>query len=263
MKKLLFVLMIIAAGGTRSTAQSMLKVGLRDNTTQISVSLDDRHFNKRGTSITVGDLPYGVHYVKIFALEYDQRGRGFEEVIYKGRVKTYNGMITLLTFDPVADQASLQEMEIGAYTATHSSSTNGKFSGDVPSEQAAPVADVNMDNTQNGTNADGSPVASPIGPEKFGTLTDAKLNEIKKKVAAKPTDTQKMTILKDGVKDEKVTTNQVGDMMDWFIFESSKVEFAKLVYASTVDKEYFFDLATKFAYKASQEDLDKFLQGQK
>ena len=52
-------------------------------------------------------------------------------------------------------------------------------------------------------------------------------------------------------------------MMDLFTFEATKVEFAKWAYQITVDTEYFIDLESKFAYKTSQDDLDKFLNQQK
>ncbi len=256
--------MLLAAGFTKSMGQSMLKVSLRDNATQISVSVDDRHFNKRGTSITVGELPYGSHYLKIYAMEYSRRGRGYEEVIYEGRVKTYNGMITLFVFDPATGGNDIQEMEIDAYTANHPIAGKGRFSGSSRNEvNNGNNTNINNNNTavNNTTTEPASPVASPVS-EKFGTFTDSKFNQLKTKAAAKSTDTQKMGVLKDELKNEKVTTNQVADIMDLFIFEASKVEFAKWAYSITVDPEYFSDLESKFAYKASQDDLDKFIKEQ-
>ena len=273
MKKLFVVLLFLASGITKSMGQSMLKVGLRDNTTQISVSVDNRYFNKKGTSITVGELPFGRHSLKIYTLVYDRRGRGHEDVIYEGTVKTYNGMITILVFDPTTEATDLQETEIDVYMASHPASNRGRFSGtsqgDYDSQYSKNGTDNNGMNNSNQNNAtnnnkaieeSSAPVAIPIAAEKLGTLTDTKTEDLKKKVAAKATDTQKMTLLKDELKNEKVTTNQVADIMDWLTFDASKVEFAKWAYSITADKEYFSDLESKFSYKTSQDDLDKFIK---
>jgi hypothetical protein len=262
MNKVFFFLLFLATGVVKANGQSMLKVSLRDNSTQISVSVDDRHFNKRGTSITVGELPYGVHYLKIFAMEYTRRGRGYEEVIYSGRVKTYNGMITLFVFDPETGEPEVKDMDIDAYTANHPMGSKGKFMpGDQQDGGNDTAGNITLNNNDNIAEPT-SPVASPVSSDKFGTLTDAKMAQLKKTSGTKQTDTQKMTMLKDELKKEKLTTNQVSDFMDLFSFESSKVEFAKWAYQLTVDKEYYIDLESKFAYKTSQDDFDKFLKGQ-
>jgi len=266
MKKLIIVLVIVAAGFVKSMGQSMLKVSTKDNTTQISVSVDDRHFNKRGTSITVGDLPYGGHYLKVYSIMNNRWGRGYEEVIYQHRIKTYNGMITLLVFDPETGAHDVQEMAIDSYTATHPVVAKGKFSGSSQYQSDSRYNngwDNNNNNNNNNNMQQGSQAASPAPAEKFGTLNETKFNDLKTKVAAKTTDLQKTGLLKDELKEETVTTNQVGDIMDWFIFESSKVDFAKWAYDKAVDKEYFADLESKFAYKTSQDDLDKFIKSQK
>ena len=69
-----------------------------------------------------------------------------------------------------------------------------------------------------------------------------------------------MNTLKDGLNGEKITTDQVSVMMDWFNFEATKVDFAKWAYPNTVDKENFISLENKFSYKNYQDDLDKFIK---
>ncbi len=252
MKKVSVLVMLFVAVFTRSEGQSMLKVRLKDNTQQITVAVDGRYFNKRGTSITVGDLPYGTHNLKIYAVVYNRRGRGHEELVYNDAVKTYNGMLSTLIFDLATGNRELQETEMGSYVASHSLP--------VP----PPPANTNAeDNTQDNTvyddnNSSSGPVATPVA---MGTLTDEKAQSLKTKVAAKATDTQKMTVLKDELKNEKISTVQVADMMDWFSFEASKLDFAKWAYSITEDKEYYSDLIAKFTYKNYQEDLDKFIKG--
>ena len=271
MKNLSIVIIFLVAGSGTSIGQSMLKVSLRDNTTQISVSVDNRYFNRRGTSVTVGELPYGRHSLKIYSMVHDRRGRGYEEVIYNGMVKTYNGMISLLVFDPVTESTDLQEMEIDAYMANHPASNRGRFSGtsqaDYNAEYSGSRNNGQADNRGQMTettnaNSQDEP-ASPIPADQLGTLTDSKYDDLKKKASEQETDTKKLTVLKDELKNERVNTSQVADMMDWFTFEASKVEFAKWAYSITADKAYYSDLENKFSYKASQDELDKFIREQK
>jgi len=260
MKKVLVVLMFVAAGVTKSAGQSMLKVSLSDNTTQISVAVDERHFAKRGTSITVGDLPYGMHDVKIYAITYTRRGRGYEELIYDTKITTYAGQVSLLVYDPESGKDDVQEMAISDYQASHPA-MRGRFNNN--NQQQGQYNNDANNNQQNNGGYNNGDAASPVPPEKLSTLTDAKTDQLKTTVAAKATDTQKMSALKDGLKDEKITTAQIGTMLDWFVFDASKVEFAKWAYSITVDKEYFSDLENKFSYKTSQDDLDKFIKQQK
>jgi len=69
-----------------------------------------------------------------------------------------------------------------------------------------------------------------------------------------------MKVLKDALANETFVTYQVGNMMDWFSFESSKVDFAEWAYTKTVDKENFTDLENKLTYKNYRDDLDKFIK---
>ena len=99
MKKLLAVLIFIGTGITGAMAQSYIKVNMTDGS-PLNVSVDGRYFNKRGTSVTVGDLPPGKHFLQIYTMRSDRRGRGREDVIYEGKIKTFNGGVTLVSYDP-------------------------------------------------------------------------------------------------------------------------------------------------------------------
>src|ERR1700739_549424 len=92
-------------------SQTMLKVHLSDNS-PITVSVDGRYYNRRGTSITVGDLPPGTHFLRIFALRLDRWGRGHEEAIFQGRVKTHEGMATLFSYDYENDVTNMEERDM-------------------------------------------------------------------------------------------------------------------------------------------------------
>ena len=268
MNKILAIATALTICSLNSIGQSMLRVRLTDNT-PINVSVDNRFFSKRGTAVTVNDLPYGHHKLKIYETRHTRRGREYDDMIFEGTVKTYEGMVTLFVFDPYKRMMDISEQEIAEFRQFHPGH------GDYDRVRARRDEGRNgskFENTDNGrgvvtndvmTDAPGAPVASPITADLLSTVDEVKLNSLKKKTAAKKTDTEKMKELIDGLKNDRVTTTQVGDMMEWLLFESSKLDFVKWAYTITVDKEYYNELGNKFAYKSSQEDLKRFLNPKK
>jgi len=252
MKKLAILLLIVISGFTKSVAQSMLKVSLADRSV-INVSVDGRYFNKSGQSVTVGDLPPGRHRLQIYGISQDRRGRAREEVIYEGKVRTSTGSITIVVYDANTDNIDVQDQDMGNYTIPQQ---NGSVNnGNYPNNNAYNNQDNRYDNNNYNNNG---PAASPAG-----SLTDDKISKLKDAVAAKATDLQKSDALKDALKNETFTTDQVSVMMGWLIFDETKVAFAEWAYSNTVDKNNFYNLENQFSYKNSQDDLDKFLQQHK
>jgi hypothetical protein len=263
MKKIGIIIVAVCSTFTGAFAQSMLKVRLADSS-QFNISVDGRYFNRRGTSITVGDLPPGPHSLRIFALSVDRRGRGHEDVVFDGRVKTHNGMATLFVYDYNSDQVDETEQDMNNFPAPPPHSNGQRFRDQyVDDGDNNGAGGYNNNSSNNNYNNNGNGGQPPAAPVATGTLTQAKMDDLKAQVAAKETDVTKTALLKDALKDEKITTSQVSDIMDWFLFESSKVDFAKWAYPITVDHDNYASLENKFQYKASQDDLDGFIKGQK
>lgn len=258
--KSLSICLLCAVASLPVDAQSMLKVRLSDNG-PITVSVDGRYFNKRGTSVTVGDLPYGNHTLKIFGMSRRYyRGRQVLDQLYSGRVRTYQGMITHFNFDPQSGTIHTEDQDIHreeTYRNTERTDTYPDRTTD-RSDYTAPTTPVTTDEEQPRTST--SPAASPVSSEGLSTFTDAKMAKLKSKTNAKNNDTEKMNILKDGLKNERLTTYQVSEIMDWLSFENTKVAFAKWAYDKTSDHEYFSDLTQKLSNKAYQDELMEFLK---
>ena len=245
------------SGLNNSSAQSSIKVLLADGT-PFNVAVDGRYFNKRGTSVTVGDLPPGRHFVQIYSVNRNRRGRGREEVIYEGKVRTTEGMVSILAYDPYSRRTDIQEQDLATYMSAHPQTSpmngyNNSNQGYINNQGL----NSNPNNNQGNTNNQGSYQPAPSAT---GSMSDSKIDQLKTNVAAKNTDTEKEKFLKEQLKDEKLTTSQVGTMMDWFNFESSKVDFAEWAFAITVDKDAFSSLEAKFTYKNYQDELDNFLK---
>ena len=256
--KSLCICLLCAVVSLQLDAQSMLKVRLSDSG-PITVSVDGRYFNKRGTSVTVGDLPYGNHTLKIFGMSRRYyRGRQVLDQLYTGRVRTYQGMITHFEFDPSSGTVRTEDQDIHREESnriTERSDTYRDQTTDRSDNSAAnsPVA------TEEEQPRSSSPAASPVSGG-LGTFTDAKMTKLKSKTNTKNNDTEKMNILKDGLKNERLTTYQVSEIMDWLAFENTKVAFAKWAYDKTSDNEYFSDLTQKLSNKSYQDELMEFIK---
>ncbi len=259
MKNCSLILLLFIAVNTGAIAQTMLKVHLADNS-QINVSVDGRYFNKKGTSVTVGDLPPGRHKLDIYTVVQTRYGRGREEMVFSGKVFTHDGNITIFSYDTYNREKNVEEQDINSYTQ------NNPPPPLPPAHTRRPLHNGNFDNNPpqvNNNNRDLDNDNKYIPSQHSNaqaTLTDVKIDQLKTRVMDKKTDTDRMNLMKDGLGSEKMTSDQVGSMMDWFNFEDSKVQFAKWAYPNVVDKENFAALESKISYQNYLDDLDKFIK---
>ncbi|GAA4470527.1 hypothetical protein GCM10023093_31960 [Nemorincola caseinilytica] len=264
MRQLFILLFLLVTVTTATQAQTLLRVHLADNS-RINISVNGRYFNKRGTTVTVGDLPPGRHYLKIFGVSYDRWGRVYDRLVFQGWVNTKPGMITNFLYDPHnrTMSAMTNPIDDSRGPAYAQNPTNGSYNDGPAYERPTPDADAPVtgsDDTRATPLQPGTPVASPVAS---GTLTEEASDKLKARVDAKTTDTEKLKYIKEALRKETLTTFQVSYMMDWFLFESTKVEFARWAYNITSDKEYYADLAAKFNYSSSKEELQQFLDSRR
>ncbi|MCD6013550.1 MAG: hypothetical protein K0Q79_3412 [Flavipsychrobacter sp.] len=249
MKKLVLLFVCFYLVALKVGAQSMVKVRVADNR-QINVWIDGRYFNKRGTSVTVGDIPQGEHKIKIYSMAGTRRGRPYQEVIYYGKVYTYPEKITLLFYDPYTGEVDTRNEYIDEYRKDYPDMKTGDWRLEAPQSSGQPYND----------ESNNAPSVSPVTSGEPGTLTDGKIDKLKTKADTKKNDTEKMNLLKDALKNETMTTGQVGTLAGWFGFESSKLDFAQWAYTQTVDKELYSDLSAMFTFEQYRQEFEEFLK---
>ncbi len=273
MKKIFCLLIIAFSSIGFSFGQCALKISLADRS-RITVAVDGRYFNKRGESITVGDLPPGRHYVKIFTIAQRRNGEEYQKMIFDGRVRTFNGRKTLFTYDAYSGNTSVADEEIGQPDLNRPVDNNGsydqggntanQYNNNNNNNTATPVPDNNTVAPDN--NVPSGPAASPVTKDEAlngWPVKASTLDKVKKKVAAKNTDTEKLSLTKEQLKKDRFTSAQVCSIMEWFSFESTKLEFAEWAFSHTSDKQNYTNVKEKLTYKSYREDLDKFLSGNK
>lgn len=290
MKQFLLYSIVFTITSAVATAQSALRVTLTDNT-PITVAVDGRYFNTRGQSVTVSDIPWGRHYLKIFVHAQRSNGDGYERTIFEGRVKTYRGHITLFSYDPYSGQtvSSNEDMRNGSNNLNNGN-TNQSYNhnnlnnydqrdNNVPplpyDQQRQPdVVNANTNNTvipdtlvpinelPDGTPL-ASPVASPVTNTDKATTKGTAYNKTKAKVKALVTDTEKIDAAKEGLKKVALTSAQVATALDWFNFESTRLDFAKWAHAKTTDPQNFNKVVDKLTIKSNKKELQDFIKGYK
>jgi hypothetical protein len=271
MKKIITLIMAVVAISGQVVAQSVLRVRLADNS-RFNVSVNGRYFNTKGTSVTVGDLPAGNHYVKIYKVSFDRWGRAFDRTIFQGTVRTRNGMVSQMVYDPYSRRMGVnlipENNGINRPQDTYNDPNRAQYNDvqepdriankerqAVSNEPLPPVAEAD-----NNEIAKGRPAASPM-PE--GSMTDSDMEALKAKIAAQKTDTEKLKLLKSELRKETIITLQLSEMLDWMLFESTRVELAKWAYHITEDKDFFGDIFSKFSYQSSKDELKMLMDNRK
>jgi len=248
--RLLFIcvfFLLLSAEGV--IAQSQLRVSLSDRS-RITVAVDGRYFNRRGTAITVGDLPPGRHSLKIYSAQYDRWGSPYQRVIFQGRVSTEYRMTTNVVYNPYNRMAKVRQVSQEFFDGTRSDDDYATYRDGVDDETSS-----------------SAPVDKPLkgavaSPAPMGSLSFDKQEVLKKKCDAEKTDTKKLATVKSGLNGETVSTTQIMEMMDWFLFESTRLEFAKWAYNIALDKQSYRDLSPRFETPAYKQEFDAFVKKQ-
>lgn len=242
--------MLLAGEGVM--AQSQLRVTLSDGS-RITVAVDGRYFNRRGTAITVGDLPPGRHSLKIYSVQQDRWGSPYQRLIFQGRVTTEYRMVTNVVYNPYNRMARVKQVSEHFIVGANSADDYTTYKDGVDEDASSPGAATSPVTAQ-------SAVASPAP---MGSLSFDKQEALKKKCDAEKTDTKKLATVKSGLSGETVSTTQIMEIMDWFLFESTRLEFAKWAYSIAPDKQSYRDLSPRFETPANKQEFEAFVKKQR
>jgi hypothetical protein len=102
-----------------------------------------------------------------------------------------------------------------------------------------------------------APASAPAGCSQAMSASD--FSEAKKAIESKGFEDTKLSTAKQIVKNNCLNTNQVKEIANLFGFEKTKLDFVKLAYDKTVDKNNYFKLGDIFGFSSSVDDLNNFL----
>lgn len=230
---------------------SALKVVLNDGSPLV-VTLDDRRYNKHGVSLTIGDLPPGKHYVKVYAYTpYKGKPGGNAELVFSGKIKIKPGTFAYAVVDPGNGTLSLTENPLSDQNSPPSQASPHSFNeGDrAQVTSSVPQPSSVADNTR-----------APVPPY---DLTAMDFANVKKVAGEKETDSEKLKAMQAALGEHTYSTDQVKEMLGWFSFDDTRVTFAKWCYPHVVDKANYGELSSIFSFENTRNDFDKFMSSQK
>lgn len=267
MKKILVLLVFFSFAVPQMNAQpewrpeykGVLRVRLEDNY-PITVALDGRYFQKHGPRLTIGDLPTGRHYLKIYTFTPQGGADARAHLVYEGKVRISGEGITNLVYDPVTGAIHTFIGEDNNYMEPGPGEMRGR--------KLVPES-----STPQNTIIDTMPAIKPVEKKfipptvsskpPYPALNKKDMDKLGTKVKARITDTDKLKDLQASMAKKALNTQQLKVILTWLNFESSRVDFAKWSYNHTTDKQNYNDIVNDLIYKESKDELIDYLNAAK
>ncbi|MBL7712906.1 MAG: DUF4476 domain-containing protein [Chitinophagaceae bacterium] len=265
MKKIiLFLLLVLSFTAGAQPHRGAIQVRLKDNK-MLTIVLDGRHFKKYGRSITVADLPQGMHDLKVYYFypAHDAAYRSFRDnrshavLVYKGRLQVSGGIMYYLVADPVYKTLARRESRTVFMDDNEESypiSTETVFSDEHDNNSYN-----DKDNWDQNRRDNRNKVLSYY--RENDRMSRAQMNTLKSIVDDRMGSDDKTAAIHQYTSDKSLTTDQVVEMMNWLSFESSKLQVAKDCYDRVLDKENYHEISMALSFQSSKRELDEFIAG--
>lgn len=219
----------------RESKSSILKVRLNDDS-PITIVIDNRRYDKHGTSITVNDLPAGRHYLKVYSYEDNNRTNRIKaRLLFQGNIRIERNTIMTCIVDPRRGTAASKSRSMNNdYEYNDDRYTDDKHNRKY------------RDDVYNGA-----------------AISDHDMNDLKTRVNDRITDTDKMKLMQSVLESRNYTTEQVKLMLAWLSFESSRLDFAKWAYGNVIDKKNYWKLDSEFTFSSSKDEFNEYIKNYK
>ncbi len=90
-------------------------------------------------------------------------------------------------------------------------------------------------------------------------MTNENFATAKKSVSSKNFESSKLTVAKQVITNNCLTTSQIKEIVKLFDFESTRLEYAKFAYSYVYDKGNYFQLNDAFDFESSIDDLNRYI----
>jgi hypothetical protein len=248
----------------------MLKVSTSEHS-PIKIAIDNRYYKKHAATLTIGHLPQGRHYLKIYAFQQEQDGEAHAHLLFEGKIRIFEGQVNTMIFDQASGDLLVSRSGMENMNQAH-----------LPGDAEPPMAQTQESNPRENTMPAPPPVpaqaTTPVAatspkPEKnnveaavsekpkYPLINKDAMKKLSDNVSAKITDTDKLKVLQNGLAKKSLKTDQLKTIMSWLNFESSRVELAKWAYNHTVDKENFSSITSHFTYQDSKDEMNNYING--
>ncbi|MEO6833237.1 MAG: DUF4476 domain-containing protein [Chitinophagaceae bacterium] len=252
---LLSVFCLSALGASAQQDNSYASLQLRlSNNKNIAIDIDGKFINKQTTSLILDGLNPGTHEITVYSV--NDRGTRTKR-IYTGHLRfagnmRYEGFVDVrsrilnLASHPLEEenqpQVNQNSVPVQAEPVPENTTPQEPQSEDVtqPAEGSFPHGKGNTSSSQ--------------AQHDFSRKS---MDDLKKRVDKKLTDTDKEKLMKSAVEGQDIYTSQVREMLNWLMFESSRLDFAKWAYSYVKDTGNYSQLANVFTESDSKKDFAK------
>lgn len=235
----LFVSMLMSvslfAGDNRGKSSLLIKS--LDNA-DIRVVLDGKRFEPNDNALFISNLDAGRHTIKVYR---ESRG-GFFQIVGKRYELVYNTQVTLKN----RSQLLIQIERNGVIT--------------VRENRTQPNRGRNNDRDRREYDFDRDGVYGDYDRYMAPSMSQSEFQRVLSNIDREWLETNKIKSASQVVRTERLSTDQVKEIMRLFRFENNRLEVAKLAYANTVDKWNFHEVNTLFSYSSSRVELERYIR---
>ncbi len=209
-------------------------------------------------AVTVNGITPGRHQLKVVAVYTDDYGYTKRRTIFTGSINV-NPSRYMDAWVEEGKGVSIHETKEpcdGEYQKRNEPNVNYDSEGD-----QYPQSNVRPNNNSQPSSVQGGNDYRPAAGNLPAHISDDDFEQMKNTIANTQYETKKMDTLKVLIGSNLFATSQVSVLMNLFAFESNKLDVAKILYSSTVDKKNYSRLASNFNFDARKEDFRKFMAG--
>lgn len=252
----------------------------------LSVTIDGRRFDKINRTLTIGDLPAGMHSIKVFSL--NSNGHGYRNgiLIYQGKIMTKPGKIYYCTVSN--NQIDIEENccidNYGNWNNNDNWDTwnddrncwnnNQQWHND-RDHNDRDDRDYNHtwnnkddnDNWNNNSNSRPDDRNNNYDDNNWnsyrGIMSTGRFESLIEQIRKTSFESSKVNVAKQALKDNTISVSQLKGIVNEFTFESSKLDFIKSSYSKIADKKNIFMINDVFTFQSSKDELSEFLNNQR
>lgn len=94
----------------------------------------------------------------------------------------------------------------------------------------------------------------------YRVMSSRDFAEFKQFIANRTFESTKLDMTKSVIDNNLFTTDQVSEILSWFVFESNKLDLAKYTFKNTVDRNNYYKLYDIFVFESNVVELDNYIK---
>lgn len=259
MKKLSLLLGILFIGllanGHVGHGKSDLKLKLWDNS-RFQVTVDNHKFNN-STNLNVGNLKPGIHHVKITRRKRNRHNHQWVyQILYKGSIRIPRNSVVMATITPHRNIKLKVRKKHHSHNEGygHQQNQGCNHYGECNSSCGNNGGSGFYGNGYSGNGYDGN----GYNGYQFG-MSEQSFNQLLGATANETFDDGKLSIVRQALRYNDLSTNQVISFVKLFTFDSGKLEVAKMAFRKAVDKENYYLVSNEFTFSRSKNKLNDYI----